>query len=216
MFVNMGLKEINLKLVYYGAGLCGKTTNIQRLHNAAPNKSKLLSLATETDRTLFFDFMPLEIGTMNGYKVRLHLYTVPGQVFYEATRKLVVKGADGIVLVADSQEERMDANLESRQSLITNLAEHGLDLREMPYVVQLNKRDLPNIISVEEMREELNFKGEPFIEAVAVDAAATGVHETLKSLAGLVMRGLRESNRLAAVIAGGQGGATAASEGLRA
>ncbi len=199
MFINFPLKEINLKLVYYGAGLGGKTTNLQRLHAAAPNKSKLLSLATEIDRTLYFDFLPLEIGVVNSFKVRLHLYTVPGQVFYAATRKLVVKGADGVVLVADSQLERMDANIEAVKDLADNLATHGLELSKLPYVVQCNKRDLPDIASIDEMKEALNFKGEEFIEASALNGQ--GVDATLRTLAKIVMRDLRESDRLASVIA---------------
>lgn len=198
MFINVPNKEINLKLVYYGVGLGGKTTNIQKLHDGAPVKTELVSLATELDRTLFFDFMPLEIGTVNGYKVRLHLYTVPGQVFYEATRRLVVRGADGIVFVADSQRERMDGNLEALFDLQKNLRSHNLELSDLPYVVQCNKRDLPDIASLEEMREALNFKGEPFIEATAI--AGNGVDETLKALARLVMRDLREKNKLAKLL----------------
>lgn len=201
MFTNLASKEINLKLVYYGPGLGGKTTNIQRLHDAAPPelKTEMVSLATEADRTLFFDFLPMELGTVNGFKVRLHLYTVPGQVFYEATRKLVVRGADGIVLVADSQYERMEANIEALEGLQRNLAEHNLDLKELPYVVQCNKRDLEGIASMEEMREALNFKGEQFIEAAAVDGK--GVDETLKALSRAVMRDLRDRNRLANLFA---------------
>jgi signal recognition particle receptor subunit beta len=200
MFMNIALREINLKLVYYGCGLGGKTTNLKWLHFAAPSKSELTTLATEADRTLFFDFMPLEIGTVNDYKVRLHLYTVPGQVFYEATRRLVVRGADGVVLVADSQEERMDANVESLSGLRSNLSSHGLDLDKLPYVVQLNKRDLPTALPVDEMKSILRFKEEPFVEAVAT--SGEGVEETLRQLTRQVMKSLRESNKLAGVLAG--------------
>jgi signal recognition particle receptor subunit beta len=210
MYTNYGQKEINLKIVYYGAGLGGKTTNLQKLHAAAPATSELLSLATETDRTLFFDFMPLEVGKVRDFKVRLHLYTVPGQVFYAATRRLVVRGADAVVLVADSQDERMDANLLAVHDLKADLASYGIDLQELPYVVQLNKRDLPGVISVEQMREELNFKGEPFIEASAVQGL--GVQETLKEVTRQVMQRLRESNKLASVLASAaatDGGASA-------
>jgi mutual gliding-motility protein MglA len=212
MFTNYTQKEINLKIVYYGPGLGGKTTNLQRLHAASPNKSELLSLATEADRTLFFDFMPLEIGKVRDFKVRLHLYTVPGQVFYAATRRLVVRGADAVVLVADSQEERIDANLLAVHELGQDLASYGLDLQELPYVVQLNKRDLPGVLPVEQLREELSFKGEPFIEASAVQNL--GVQETLKEVTRLVMQRLRESNRLAEVLAATAGVEGAAASGL--
>jgi len=145
-FINYASREINCKIVYYGPGLCGKTTNLQYIYDAtAPTaKGKLISLATETDRTLFFDFMPLELGTVRGFKTRFHLYTVPGQVFYDASRKLILKGVDGVVFVADSQEERMDANIESLYNLEENLQANGYDLSKIPYVLQLNKRDLPN------------------------------------------------------------------------
>lgn len=198
-FINYASREINCKIVYYGPGLGGKTTNLQLLHAAAPSKSQIVSLATETDRTLFFDFMPLELGRVNGYQVRLHLYTVPGQVFYAASRQLILNGADGIVLVADSQRERMDANIEALNDLKMNLATHQFELEKMPYVVQANKRDLPNIFTMDELRTGLNFKGEPFIEAVAFEG--TGVHETLKQIAALVMRDVRDQNRLAAFFA---------------
>src|SRR2546421_11114711 len=168
-FINYASREINCKIVYYGPGLCGKTTNLQFIYDstAAQAKGKLISLATEADRTLFFDFMPLELGTVRGFKTRFHLYTVPGQVFYEASRKLILKGVDGVVFVADSQEERMDANIESLYNLEENLKAHGYDLMKIPYVLQLNKRDLPNIISQQEIAAELLKKGEPVVEAVA-------------------------------------------------
>jgi signal recognition particle receptor subunit beta len=144
--------------VYYGPGLCGKTTNLQYIYQetAPDSKGKMISLATETERTLFFDFLPLALGEIRGFKTRFHLYTVPGQVFYDASRKLILKGVDGVIFVADSQEERMDANLESLDNLRYNLQEQGYDLDKLPYVIQYNKRDLPNVMSIEEMRRELN------------------------------------------------------------
>jgi hypothetical protein len=153
-------------------------------------KGKMISLATETDRTLFFDFLPLELGSVRGFKTRFHLYTVPGQVFYDASRKLILKGVDGIIFVADSQEERMDANIESISNLEQNLKMQGYDLMKIPYVLQLNKRDLPNAVSIEEMRRELNRKGEPLIEAVA--SVGTGVFDTLKAVAKQVLIELKK------------------------
>src|SRR5213075_2941045 len=152
-FINYASREINCKIVYYGPGLCGRTTNLQYIYDAtAPTaKGKLISLATETDRTLFFDFMPLELGTVRGFKTRFHLYTVPGQVFYDASRKLILKGVDGVVFVADSQDARMEANGESLQNLDKNLKEQGYDLKVVPYVLQFNKRDLPTAAPMDEM-----------------------------------------------------------------
>lgn len=192
-FINYASREINCKIVYYGPGLCGKTTNLQYIYDStSPQaKGKLISLATETDRTLFFDFMPLELGTVRGFKTRFHLYTVPGQVFYDASRKLILKGVDGVVFVADSQEERMDANIESLYNLEENLKSQGYDLMGIPYVLQLNKRDLPNIVSVEEMKAELLKKNEPTLEAVASKGA--GVFDTLKAVAKQVLTELRKS-----------------------
>ena len=192
-FINYASREINCKIVYYGPGLCGKTTNLQYIYDAtAPTaKGKLISLATETDRTLFFDFMPLELGTVRGFKTRFHLYTVPGQVFYDASRKLILKGVDGVVFVADSQEERMDANIESLYNLEENLTANGYDLMKIPYVLQLNKRDLPNVVPVEAMLAELKRNGEPVHEAVA--ATGAGVFDTLKSVAKQVLTELRRS-----------------------
>jgi len=191
-FINYASREINCKIVYYGPGLCGKTTNLQHIFDStAPQaKGKLISLATETDRTLFFDFMPLELGTVRGFKTRFHLYTVPGQVFYDASRKLILKGVDGVVFVADSQEERMDANIEALYNLEENLRAQGYDLMKIPYVLQLNKRDLPNILGVDELREELRRKGEPVVEAVA--SSGTGVFDTLKAVAKQVLTELRK------------------------
>src|ERR1051326_7922022 len=179
-FINYASREINCKIVYYGPGLCGKTTNLQYIYDTtAPTaKSKMISLATETDRTLFFDFLPLDLGTVRGFKTRFHPYTVPGQVFYDASRKLILRGVDGVVFVADSQEERMDANLEALDNLQDNLKEHGYELNKIPYVLQLNKRDLPNVLPVDTLKKELVKKGEPVFEAVAFNG--TGVFETLK------------------------------------
>jgi len=191
-FINYASREINCKIVYYGPGLCGKTTNLQYIFDTtAPQaRGKLISLATETDRTLFFDFMPLELGTVRGFKTRFHLYTVPGQVFYDASRKLILKGVDGVVFVADSQEERMDANIESLYNLEENLQSQGYDLMKIPYVLQLNKRDLPNIIPKDELTAELKRKDEPVVEAVA--ATGSGVFDTLKAVAKLVLTELRK------------------------
>ena len=192
-FINYASREINCKIVYYGPGLGGKTTNLQYIYDtsAAQQKGKLISLATETERTLFFDFLPLELGTVRGFKARFHLYTVPGQVFYDASRKLILKGVDGVVFVADSQRERMDANLESLWNLEENLKSHGYDFAKMPYALQLNKRDLPDILSVDELRRELIRKDEPVIEAVA--PKGVGVFETLKAVAKQVLTDLRKS-----------------------
>jgi signal recognition particle receptor subunit beta len=186
-FINYASREINCKIVYYGPGLCGKTTNLQYIYDKTnpQAKGKLISLATETDRTLFFDFLPLELGTVRGFKTRFHLYTVPGQVFYDASRKLILKGVDGVIFVADSQNERMDANLESVDNLQVNLKSQGYDLTTLPYVLQLNKRDLPNVATVDEMRRLLVKKSEPTYEAVA--SKGTGVFETLKGVAKLVL-----------------------------
>jgi len=192
-FINFPAREINCKLVYYGPGLGGKTANLQWIydHTGTNQKGKMISLATETDRTLFFDFLPLDLGTVRGFKTRLHLYTVPGQVFYEASRKLILKGADGVVFVADSQEERMDANLETLENLQEHLKEHSLDFATIPYVLQLNKRDLPGILPVDELTQKLQQKGEPVLEAVAINGM--GVFETLRDLAKLVLTELRKS-----------------------
>ena len=191
-FINYASREINCKIVYYGPGLCGKTTNLQYIFNktAEEAKGKMISLATETERTLFFDFLPLELGEIRGFKTRFHLYTVPGQVFYDASRKLILKGVDGVVYVADSQEERMDANIESLDNLRTNLEEQGYDLDKLPYVVQYNKRDLSYIVPVEELRQELNPTGVPDFEACAM--TGEGVFETLKAVAKLVLTDLKK------------------------
>ena len=192
-FINYASREINCKIVYYGPGLCGKTTNIQWIYEQAnPEKrGKLVSLATETDRTLFFDFLPLDMGTVKGFKVRFHLYTVPGQVFYDASRKLILRGCDGIIFVADSQRARMEANIESIANLATNLKENGFDIRFIPYVLQLNKRDMPSAASLREVDRLLRFRNEPVVEAVA--NKGIGVIETLKAAAHQVLMELQHA-----------------------
>jgi signal recognition particle receptor subunit beta len=191
-FINFAAREINCKIVYYGAGLGGKTTNLQVIFDKTSDKQKgkMISLATESDRTLFFDFLPLDLGTVRGFKTRFHLYTVPGQVFYDASRKLILRGVDGVVFVADSQEERMDANLEALDNLQNNLKEHNYELAKIPYVLQLNKRDLPNVLPVDALKKELLKKGEPVFEAVAY--SGTGVFETLKEVARQVLVELKK------------------------
>jgi hypothetical protein len=190
-FINFAAREINCKIVYYGAGLGGKTTNLQVIYQktADQQKGKMISLATETERTLFFDFLPLDLGSVRGFKTRIHLYTVPGQVFYDASRKLILRGVDGIVFVADSQEQRMDANVEALENLMSNLKEHGYDFKKIPYVLQLNKRDLPNILPVDMLAAELRKKNEPLVEAVAFQGV--GVFETLKEIAKQVLTELK-------------------------
>ncbi len=191
-FINYSAREINCKIVYYGPGLCGKTTNLQFIYRRTNpgQKGKLISLATETERTLFFDFLPLALGDIKGFKVRFHLYTVPGQVFYAASRKLILKGVDGVVFVADSQLERMESNLESMDDLGFNLAEQGYEIEKLPFTIQYNKRDLPNIIPVEEIDKLLNTRKLPAFEAVAV--TGKGVFETLKSVAKQVLFELKK------------------------
>jgi mutual gliding-motility protein MglA len=190
-FINFAAREINCKIVYYGAGLGGKTTNLQVIYQktAEQQKGKMISLATETERTLFFDFLPLDLGSVRGLKTRIHLYTVPGQVFYAVSRKLILRGVDGIVFVADSQEQRMDANVEALDNLMSNLQEHGYDFNKIPYVLQLNKRDLPNILAPEELNKELRKKNEAVVEAVAFQGV--GVFETLKEIAKQVLTELK-------------------------
>lgn len=192
-FINYVARELNCKIVYYGPGLGGKTTNLQHVYSitAPENRGKMISLATETERTLFFDFLPIDLGQIRGFRTRFHLYTVPGQVFYDASRKLILRGVDGVVFVADSQEERLDANLESISNLRENLKEHGFDLAKIPYVLQLNKRDLPNIMPAEELRRLLLVKGEPVFEAVAMKGV--GVLDTLKAVVRQVLIELRKS-----------------------
>jgi signal recognition particle receptor subunit beta len=191
-FINYSSREINCKIVFYGPGLCGKTTNLHWIYKKTnpDSKGKMISLATETERTLFFDFLPLALGEIRGFKTRFHLYTVPGQVFYDASRKLILKGVDGVVFVADSQIERMEADIESMENLRINLAEQGYDLDKIPFVVQYNKRDLPNVVPVEELRKSLNLRNVPDFEAVASDG--TGVFDTLKAIARLVIMELKK------------------------
>jgi len=194
---NYSTKELTAKVVYYGPGLCGKTTNLQFIYDNLPKditKGKMLSLATKTDRTLFFDFLPLDLGTIRGMKTRIQLYTVPGQVFYNSTRKMVLKGADGVVFVADSQAKMMDANVESFANLEENLAEQGMKLEQMPLVLQFNKRDLPGLAPIEELNTALNKYNAPFYEAIAINGI--GVHDTLKAATKLVLNSLTHKYRL--------------------
>jgi mutual gliding-motility protein MglA len=193
-FINYSSREINCKLVYYGPGLGGKTTNLQFIYaKTSPEaKGKMISLATETERTLFFDFLPLSLGEIRGFKTRFHLYTVPGQVFYDASRKLILKGVDGVVFVADSQVERMEANIESFENLRTNLTEQGYNLDKLPFIMQYNKRDLPNIATMAELHEALNPTNVPEFEARAT--TGVGVFETLKAIAKAVLTELRRGS----------------------
>jgi signal recognition particle receptor subunit beta len=191
-FINYASREINCKIVYYGPGLGGKTTNLnyiyQKIHPA--NKGRMVSLSTDTERTLFFDFLPLELGLINGFKIRFHLYTVPGQIYYDASRKLILRGVDGIVFVADSQLERFDANVESLANLGEHLREHGYDFTAMPYVLQLNKRDLPNVASCEDLKKELWKKNEHIFEAVA--SQGKGVFDSLKEVTRQLLNELKK------------------------
>jgi signal recognition particle receptor subunit beta len=191
-FINYSSREINCKLVFYGPGLCGKTTNLQYIYKKTnpDSKGKMISLATESERTLFFDFLPLTLGSIKGFKIRFHLYTVPGQVFYDASRKLILKGVDGVVFVADSQAERMEANIESMENLRKNLQEQEYNLDQLPFVIQYNKRDLPSAVSVEELNQALNPKGVPSFEAVAPQGP--GVFETLKEIAKQVIMQIKK------------------------
>lgn len=194
-FINYASREINCKIVYYGPGLCGKTTNLQYIYQkTAPDaKGKMISLATETERTLFFDFLPLALGEIRGFKTRFHLYTVPGQVFYDASRKLILKGVDGVVFVADAQEERLDANIESLENLKDNLEEQGYQLEKLPFVIQYNKIDLPNITPIEELRQLINPTGVPDYNACAT--TGEGVFETLKAVAKQILIDLKKGGR---------------------
>jgi mutual gliding-motility protein MglA len=188
--INYASREINCKIVYYGPGLGGKTTNIEYVYEKVrpETRGKLISLATETERTLFFDFLPVDLGRVRGFNTRFHLYTVPGQVYYNASRRLILKGVDGIVFVADSQAERMDANMTSMQNLYENLSDYGYDPHQMPVVIQYNKRDLPSAVATDELRAQLNPAGWPDYEAVAVHG--TGVFDTLKTVSKLVLKAL--------------------------
>lgn len=191
--INYAKREINAKIVYYGPGLCGKTTNIKYIHEKLrpDTRGKLLSLATETDRTLFFDFLPVDLGEVKGYQTRFHLYTVPGQVFYNSTRKMVLKGADGIVFVVDSQRDMLEANRESLANLRDNLAEQGKNIDDIPMVFQYNKRDLPSSMTAEELDHALNPRRLPTFSACANDG--TGVLQTLSSIAKMILYKMRES-----------------------
>jgi len=188
--INYSSREINCKIVYYGPGLCGKTTNLQHIYSRVPQETrgKMISLATEMDRTLFFDFLPIELGQIRGFRTRFHLYTVPGQVYYNASRKLILKGVDGIVFVADSQIDRFEANIESFMNMHDNLAEHNLSLERIPFVMQYNKRDLPRVVPVDDLERELNPRKAPYFEAVAL--RGTGVFDTLKVACKLVLKTL--------------------------
>jgi len=193
VLINKAINEVTVKLVYYGPGLCGKTTNLEKIYGnpKLDNKGKMISMSTETDRTLFFDFMPMELGTIGGQKVRVQLYTVPGQVFYDATRKLVLRGADGVVFVADSQSSMRDSNLDSLENLKTNLRINRIDPEKVALVFQYNKRDLPNVDPVETMNAYLNPAGAPAIEASAI--TGQGVTATLRQAVGRILDNLKNN-----------------------
>jgi len=188
--INYASREISCKVVYYGTGLGGKTTNLEYVYSRVnpSTRGKMISLATETERTLFFDFLPIDLGEIRGFKTRFHLYTVPGQVYYNASRKLILKGVDGIIFVADSQAERAEANVEAMHNLYENLESYGLDLARIPFAIQYNKRDLPDVLPVEELRRQLNPMGVPDFEGVAVEGV--GVFDTLKAVSKLVVKTL--------------------------
>jgi hypothetical protein len=190
--VNYSTREITSKIVYYGPGRSGKTTNLQYIHGQVPEdrRGRMVSLATETDRTLFFDFLPLDLGTISGFQTRFQLYTVPGQVYYDATRKLVLQGADGVVFVADSQRAQRDENIESFRNLQVNLLEQGVDPRTIPIVLQYNKRDLPDVMSMDAMDDLLNYRDLPRFEAQAL--AGTGVFDTLRGISSEVLKRLAQ------------------------
>ncbi len=194
--INYANKEINCKIVYYGCGLCGKTTNLLYIHKkiAAEYRGKLVSLATETDRTLFFDFLPLDLGSIQGFTTRFHLYTVPGQVHYDASRKLILKGVDGLVFVVDSQVERTEDNIESLENLKVNLRSQGYELDNLPMVVQYNKRDLPNIVPVEELERQINHRGDPSFESIATEGV--GVFDTLRAVSKLVLASISQQQSI--------------------
>jgi signal recognition particle receptor subunit beta len=208
--INFARKEINCKIVYYGPGLSGKTTNLEQVHERAPmdNRGDLTSISTDGDRTLFFDFMPLDLGTIAGMRTKFHIYTVPGQVYYNSTRKLVLLGADGIIFVADSSPNAMDANKQSLENLRENLAEMGKDLGKTPLVMQWNKRDVPDAIDIETLEKELNPIGVPSLEAVA--SKGDGVIQTLKSISSLVLESINSNERAGALVGGGGAGVEAA------
>ncbi len=185
--INYSSREVCCKIVYYGPGLSGKTTNLLYVHSKVPSdtRGKMISLATEADRTLYFDFLPINIGTINGFASKFQLYTVPGQVYYNATRKLVLRGVDGVVFVADSQPDKMEENIESLVNLEENLVEYGYDIDDLPMVIQYNKRDLPGVLSVEDLNTRLNVRGLPHFEASAT--VGNGVFDTLKLIIKLVL-----------------------------
>jgi signal recognition particle receptor subunit beta len=188
--INYASREINCKIVYYGTGLGGKTTNLEYIYARVnpETKGKMISLATESERTLFFDFLPIDLGEVRGFKTRFHLYTVPGQVYYNASRRLILKGVDGIVFVADSQESRAEANIESMHNLYENLETYGYDLENIPFAIQYNKRDMSNILPVEELRAQINPMGVPDFEGVAIEGK--GVFETLSCVSKMVVEAL--------------------------
>ncbi len=185
--INYASREINCKIVYYGTGLGGKTTNLEYIYSKVnpETKGKMISLATETERTLFFDFLPIDLGEVRGFKTRFHLYTVPGQVYYNASRRLILKGVDGLIFVADSQASRAEANIEAMHNLYENLETYGYDLESIPFAIQYNKRDMPGILSPEDLRAQINPMGAPDFEGVAIDG--TGVFETLSCVSKLVI-----------------------------
>jgi signal recognition particle receptor subunit beta len=188
--INYASREINCKVVYYGSGLGGKTTNLEYVYSRVnpDTKGKMISLATETERTLFFDFLPIDLGEIRGFKTRFHLYTVPGQVYYNASRRLILKGVDGLIFVADSQRSRLEANIEAMHNLYENMESYGYDIETIPFVIQYNKRDLPDIMSPEELRSVLNPMGVPDFEAVAIEGE--GVFQTLSAVSKLVVKSL--------------------------
>ena len=188
--INYASRKINCKIVYYGTGLGGKTTNLEHVYSKVnPDaKGKMISLATETERTLFFDFLPIDLGEVKGFKTRFHLYTVPGQVYYNASRKLILKGVDGVIFVADSQAERMEVNIEAMHNLYENLESYGYDLTNIPFAMQYNKRDLPNAMAMDELRAQLNPMGVPDFEGIAIQGQ--GVFETLGSVSKMVVQSL--------------------------
>ena len=188
--INYASREINCKIVYYGPGLGGKTTNLEYIYSRVnpETKGKMISLATETERTLFFDFLPIDLGEVRGFKTRFHLYTVPGQVYYNASRRLILKGVDGLIFVADSQASRAEANIEAMHNLYENLETYGYDLESIPFAIQYNKRDMPGVLSPEDLRAQINPMGAPDFEGVAIDG--TGVFETLSCVSKLVIETL--------------------------
>lgn len=193
--INFALKEVNCKVVFYGPGMSGKTTNLEIVHQKAPEEHKgdLTSISTDGDRTLFFDFMPLDLGKIAGMQTKFSLYTVPGQCYYNSTRKLVLQGVDGVIFVADSAADKLEENIESYQNLIDNLAEYGKDIRDLPHVIQYNKRDLPNAMTVEDLDRAINSFGVPTFEAVA--CTGEGVFPTLKTLAGIVLESINKTEK---------------------